>query len=381
MLTLIIIFWVSLGLIIYTLIGYPLIVLFWGLTYHKTIDKKPIVPSVSFIIAAYNEELVIEQKINQTLALDYPRDKLEIIVASDGSTDRTDEIVRKFQKQGVKLFRSEHQSGKTITLNGAVATAKGDIVIFSDATGFYNNEAIRELVANFNDLAIGCVTGRVVYSYGTDTVSKGFKFYQQLAVTIRRAESLFGSQTSASGSIHAIRRNLYIPGAPAFTPDLYNPVHAVIQGYRVIYENSAISLEESRNKMQDEFTARVRNSTLSYSMIPYIFRLLLKHRKFLYTFQMLSHKVMRWFLWLPMSVVLIINMFLIAQSPLYLIFACIQCFVYGIGLVGFAAEKLKIHVPKVAPITFFILGNIATAFGAFRCLTGNRITKWQTIRL
>ncbi|UCD28283.1 MAG: glycosyltransferase family 2 protein, partial [Planctomycetota bacterium] len=261
------IFWIAAGLVVYTLVGYPLLTLILAIIVRKRVDKKSITPKVSFIIAAYNEEKVIAEKIHQTLKLDYPAEQLEIIVASDGSTDRTDEIVRSFADHGVKLYRAEGRKGKTNAQNGAVSVANGDIVIFSDSTGIYNRRAIHELVDNFNDPTIGCVTGRVAYSYGKDAASTGFKGYQKIAVAIRRAESSFGSQTSASGSIHAIRRQLYIPAKPAFSLDVIDPVHTTIQGYRTVYENQAVSLEESRTSLKDEFRSRVRISVRGIPLI------------------------------------------------------------------------------------------------------------------
>ncbi|MHB9009741.1 MAG: glycosyltransferase, partial [Limisphaerales bacterium] len=218
---------------------------------NRKVQRAAIYPKVSIIIAAYNEEGAIASKIEQTLSLHYPKEQMEIIVASDGSSDRTDDIVRSFCDQGVQLFRVEGRVGKTVTLNRAAAVATGEILVFSDSTGDFNAEAIRELVSNFADPEVGCVSGRVAYRYGIDATSAGFKDYQRLAVLVRRAEGLFGSQTSVSGSIHAMRRELFRPTPAWASPDIFNALHTVLAGKRVVYENSAVAIEASRNGFRD----------------------------------------------------------------------------------------------------------------------------------
>jgi len=380
MISLIILFWTAVGLIIYTLAIYPLLALLLAKIVNKRVLKQAILPRVSFIISAYNEEAAIGNKVKKTLELDYPRDKMEIIVASDGSTDRTDEIVRSFADQGVKLFRTEGRLGKTGTMNAAVESATGDIIVFSDATGIFNKESIRHLVANFNDHSVGCVTGRVVYHYGKDTTSKGFKGYQRFAVSVRHAETFFGSQTSVSGSIHAIRRSLYRLIREDFTPDVINAVHAVVQGYRVVYEYGATSLEESRTCLSDEFHCRVRNAVLAIAMIPYIFGQLIRYRRWVYLFQVVSHKMLRWWLWLLLLIMFVTNMMLMQNGALYMGLGILQVLAYGLGCLGLLAEKSKLNIPGLSSLAFFLLGNAATCVGSFKALTGKRMARWEPVR-
>ena len=375
-----ILFWTAMGPVLYTLFGYPLLSLALAAIVRRKVDKQPITPRVTYIIAAYNEEDSIAEKLRQTLDLDYPADRLEIIVASDGSTDSTDEIVKSFGDRGVKLYRAEGRLGKTATLNGAVAAATGDIVIFSDATGIYSPQAIRELAANFNDPTVGCVTGRVSYRYGRDATSEGFRFYQKIAVAIREAESRFGSQTSVSGSIHAIRRELYRPAHPAFSLDVIDAVHAVAGGCRVVYEGQAVSIEESRTRLGDEFRCRVRISVRTTSMIPYILSQLIRHGRFGYLFQMVSHKFLRWYLWLTLVVALTTSIVLAWRSPFYAVLAVLQIAGYAAGLIGLLAARWKVRLPFVSFITFFLMGNAAACVGALKCLRGQRMPRWEPVR-
>lgn len=375
------IFWLCAAVIAYALFVYPLlsVLLAVGRRSRTTLNESH-QPNVSFIIAAYNEERAIAEKLEQTLRLDYPREKLEIIVASDGSKDRTDDIVRTFAGPGVRLFRCDDRLGKTHTLNGAVAAATGEIIIFSDATGVFSPNSIRALVAHFADPTIGCVAGRVAYRYGKDTTSSGFRFYQRVAVAVRRAESVWGSETSVSGAIHAMRRSLYRPSNPAFSLDVINPVHTVAAGQRVAYEYDAVCWEESRTRLADEFRVRVRIGVRATSMIPYITRTLLSPPRWAYLWQMVSHKFLRWWLWLPLLMAFVSNALLVTHGRLYQGLFGLQLLGYGLGLFALFASTQKWRVPGLSGLTLFVVGNAAMAVGAVKAIFGQRMPKWEPVR-
>ena len=370
-------FWTCLSLILYALIGYPALSLILAAVFRRKVDKKYILPTVSFIIAAYNEEKDIAQKLDQTLELDYPQEKLQIIVASDGSTDGTDGIVKNYSGRGVVLNRVGGRRGKTHALNETVKKATGDILIFSDATGVYNKDSIKELVANFNDPTVGCVAGRVTYRYGQDATSSGFKGYQKIAVAIRQAESFFGSQTSVSGSIHALRRELFMPSPLHLSPDVLDAVHTVIQGYRVVYENNATSLEESRTQLKDEFRARVRMGVRGLPVMPYILGLVFRHGKLGYAFQLISHKILRWTLWVWMSVALVANFLIMDQGRLYLSLAILQALFYSLALLGIGFGLMGKKVPALSTLALFLLGTAAVGVGAFKAMRGKKMGAWE----
>ncbi len=265
-------------------------------------------------------------------------------------------------------------------MNRTAEKATGDILIFSDATGIYNAQTIRELAANFNDPTIGCVTGKVVYSYGKDANSLGFRAYQWIAVAIRRAESFWGAQTSVSGSIHAIRRDVYKPCPIEMSPDVIDALNTVLQGYRVVYEANAISLEESRKSLADEFKCRIRIGVRANSMIPYLLTELLKHRKFKYAVQMISHKIFRWWLWFLLLMTLVTNLVLIGDSDFYTFIAVGQCFFYLTSLTGLAFIKAGISCPILSSVVFFLVGNTAMAVGAIKFIMGKRMSSWEPVR-
>ena len=375
-------FWSSLAWIAYTLIVYPGLAVLLGVVASRLrpVRKGPVTPRVSVLISAYNEEAAIERKVRQTLALDYPAGLLEVIVASDGSTDRTDEIVQGLDDPRVTLYRAEGRLGKTAALNGAVTKATGEILIFSDATGEFNPGAIRALVSNFADDRVGCVAGRVAYRYGDDATSAGFSGYQRVAVAVRRAENGFGDQTSVSGSIHAVRRELFRPGRPGFSMDVIDALHTVVQGRRVVYEYDAVSLEDSRTRAQDEFRARVRISVRNASMAPYIVRELIGSRKLRYAFQMVSHKFMRWWLWLPLLVAFASNLALAGQSRGYLLLAALQVAFYGCAAAGLLLAPRGVAGRVAALAGFFLMGNAAMCVGTLRGLAGAQKPAWEPVR-
>jgi cellulose synthase/poly-beta-1,6-N-acetylglucosamine synthase-like glycosyltransferase len=373
-------FWCSAFLISYTVLGYPLLALLLGTIWRRDPERAELTPTMTLIIAAYNEEDAIAEKIEQSLALDYPEEKLEILVADDGSTDRTTELVRSFADRGVRLHRCEGRVGKTATLNEAVSVANGEILVFSDATTVYGQGSLRELAANFADPSVGCVSGRVAYHYGEDVASSGFRVYQHLAVAVRRAEGRFGSTTSVSGAIHALRRELFRPAAPEFTADLSNPLHTVVQGRRVIYENSAVGLERSRTRFRDEYRARVRNGVLHNSMIRYIVKELIAARRFAYLFQMVSHKFLRWWLGPLLVLALLANLVLISHGTLYAALAVVQLALLIVGAIAVATEGSETRIPGASSLGFFLVGNAGMCVGMLRWLRGGGLKTWEPIR-
>ncbi len=376
-------FWIAAVWIAYVLVLYPGLTVVVGSMLQRV--RKPIrgdvTPRISFVISAYNEEKAIEQKVRQTLALDYPPDQLEVIVASDGSTDRTDEIVKGIGDHRVRLVRAEGRVGKTATVARAVGMATGEILVFSDATGVFSPNALRALAARFADPDVGCVAGRVVYRYGSDSTSEGFKSYQRVAVAVRRAENEFGDQTSVSGSIHAMRHELFRSGAPGFSMDVIDAVHTVVQGKRVVYEYDAVSLEDSRSSNRDEFNARVRISIRNNSMARYIVNALIGSQRWFYLWQMVSHKMMRWWLWVPLAALLLSNLMLASKSFSYEALTVAQLAFYAFATVGLVRGRGDGRLGSLAALAaFFLMGNAAMCVGTIRGLLGAQKPAWEPLR-
>ncbi|MBW2608020.1 MAG: glycosyltransferase, partial [Deltaproteobacteria bacterium] len=199
-------FFLSLFMIFYVYAGYPLFIGLIALLKNKKVDKKDYEPNVTILIAAYNEADNIEATIKNKLVLDYPKDKLEIIVISDGSTDGTDEIVKKYHLQGVKLLRQEPRAGKTSALNRAVPDATGEILVFSDANSIYAPDSLRKLMQNFHDSEVGYATGKMVYTNPEgSTTGDGCTAYMKYEYFLRRVETKAGSIVGVDGGIDAVR--------------------------------------------------------------------------------------------------------------------------------------------------------------------------------
>ena len=375
-------FWLAAAWVAWALVLYPALAIALGSLPRRRRAATPgaAAPRVSFIISAYNEERSIGEKVRDTLALDYPPDRLEVIVASDGSTDRTDDVVREIGDPRVVLHRVEGRVGKTAALNSACAAASGDVFVFSDATGKFSKDALRVLASALADPAVGCVAGRVVYRYGRDATSEGFKGYQRIAVAIRRAESRFGDQTSVSGSIHAVRRECFRPSPPHASPDVLDAVHAVVAGRRVLYAAGAVSVEESRSRPHDEFRARVRISIQNNGMARYVLRELVRARRWFYLFQMVSHKMMRWWLWAPLLVLLVSSLVLAPGSPWYAAAAVVQLGGYALAVAGVLAGPASRWLRPLSLPGFFVVGNAAMCVGTFRYLLGAEKAAWEPQR-
>jgi len=224
-------FFIVLGCIIYSYAGYPLVLLLMGIFRgRKKEQSEHRYPSVALIISAYNEERVIREKIKNSLKLNYPKDRLRIIVASDGSIDATNEIVREFEGRGVQLRAFEKREGKSATLNRSVLGIEEEIIIFSDANSFYQEDALEKLVRGFIDHHVGCVVGRLIYIDNLSYVGRGEGIYWRYESYLNKLESRLGSVLVATGTIFAIRRELFRPVMQDVANDFQLPAEVAMQG-------------------------------------------------------------------------------------------------------------------------------------------------------
>ncbi|RJP28768.1 MAG: glycosyltransferase family 2 protein [Candidatus Omnitrophota bacterium] len=243
-----ILFWVSLLVIIYVYLGYPLLAYLFSLLYKKPLAAKYVYPTVSILISVHNEEINIRNKINSLMELDYPQDRLEIIFGSDGSTDGTEEIIKRdieaTRPQGhkVTLVRQEKRLGKPSMLNKLVKEAKGEILVFTDARQRLDNNALKELVKHFADGKVGSVSSELIYEDESpeNKSSGGINLYWEYEKFIRKSESRMGSMLGATGALYAIRSKLF-PGLPEdmILDDVYIPMKIVEKGYRAVFDSKA----------------------------------------------------------------------------------------------------------------------------------------------
>lgn len=284
--------WFSVIVVVFITVGYPVFLALCGPLARRRRQMDATERQVSLIIAAYNEEAVIARKIENALALDYPRECLEIIVASDGSSDRTDQIVQSFGNRGVSLLRFP-RTGKTGMQNEAARIAKREILVFSDANAFYRQDAIRKLVRNFADPEVACVCGQLVYSVDGDGAGASERWYWDYEKFIKQRESDLSSAVGANGSIYAVRRADYVEIDRDLISDFVEPLALVERHKRVVYEPEAISVEAASATYGVEFRRKVRILTRSIKGLLHMRAVLNPLRYGIFSFQLLMHKLLR----------------------------------------------------------------------------------------
>ncbi len=385
-----IIFFLSLLLIFYIYIGYYFLLFLVSLfKKNKTNVSDNFSPSVSMIIAAYNEEKVIEGKIKNTLRLEYPKDRLEVIVFSDASTDRTDEMVKKYDPEGIKLLRIEGRKGKTYGQNKAVEIAKGEIIVFSDANSIYQKDALKKIVHHFGDERIGCVSGELQYiktnNNHTEIGAKGEGLYWKYEKKIKKLESKVSSLVGANGAIYAVRKRLYIALPDFAISDFAEPLQIFKKGYRVIYEPKAVASEINNETFQESYSRRVRVVTRTfYNFIKDrgLSSLLNPFRFGIFSLQFFSHKFLRWFSGLFLLYLLVFSLLLYNQGVFYQFICWGQILFYFMALYGLSAEMfLKVESFKIPQMIFyFCLSCWAMLVGVYQALRGNNIIIWEVKR-
>ena len=372
------VFWGAIAVVVYVYVGYPCLIFLLAHLRPRPVGKAPHLPTVSFVIAAYNEAAVIARKLENTLALDYPPDRLEIMVVSDGSTDATEDIVRTGFAERVKLLALPRQ-GKTLAQNQAVAAASGEIVVFSDATTVYQPGSVRAMVANFADPAVGCVTGTTIY--GTEhaaTIDEGRAAYWNYERFLRSNESLFASVLGASGCVYAVRRRLYKPLDADVISDVAQAIATVDQGYRTVVEDEAIVHEPAESHtMGEEVQRRARVITRGLRLKFRLRRFFLLHPWFLV--QVLSHRVLRWGVPFFLILAFAANLFLLGQ-PLYRLLFLGQLALYGTAALAYLLERRNLRLPGLVFPLYFCVVNLAPLVAVRALLRGEKQVTWETGR-
>src|SRR6267142_3036130 len=285
----------SAAALFYTYAGYPMLLALVSTLRPKRVNRDKFDRSVSLIITAYNEERALTAKLENSMALDYPHELLEVIVASDCSNDRTDEIVREFSSRGVRLCRQTERLGKTAAQNAGVEQAHGGIIIFSDATSHYQPDVIRTMMPNFADAEVGCVAGRLLYVDPTDSrVGRGARSYWSYETFLKKHESRAGSLIGASGCLYAVRRSAYVPLDHEACSDFIIATKMVEQGLRAVYEPNAVCTEQTNQQSDKELKMRVRISAQTCTDLWRHRALLNPLRSGFYGVQLFSHKIMRY---------------------------------------------------------------------------------------
>lgn len=374
-------FWLMALLIVYVYFGYPLLLCALGKLWPASpIHKANITPKVSLIIAAYNEEKVIFRKIENTLAMDYPEERLQVIVSSDGSIDSTNEIVKAFAKRGVRLIALNSNQGKSSAQNRAVAETNGEIILFTDADILLRSDALNKLIRNFADESVGCVVGKIAYmNVNNASVGSREDLYWRYELFLRRLESKLGNFSMGSG-VMAIRRTLFQPLDPNVSEDFVLPMQTAMAGYKVIYEPEAISMTFLRQtSARDLLQSKVRVISKDLRGLFHCRAILNPFRYVLYAWGLISHKLMRWLVPYFLITLFALNL-LILNSTFYRPILVLQIVFYILALLGYLWQR-KSKPPCILGIPFFFcLVNMAALVGMARFVMGEKAGQWEPVR-
>ena len=375
------VFWVAVIAILYTYLGYPLLLVVLNRFRSRPVKKADFLPSVTVIITAYNEERDLPAKLQNTLSLNYDPQRLQVIVASDCSTDRTDEIVKSFASESVVLHRQSERLGKTAAQNEAVKLARGEVILFSDATTLYEPDVLRTIVPSFADPTIGCVAGKLIYvDPHNSSVGRGARSYWGYETFLKTLESNVCSLIGASGCLYAVRRSAYVPLYNEACSDFIIATKMVEQGLRAVYEPSALCWEHTNHAAERELQMRVRVITQTYTDLWRHRAMLNPLRSGFYAIQLISHKVFRYLIPVFMILILATSAVLATGSFFYTIILAAQLFVYGVIGISWLLSKLRVTSRLVALPAYFFLANLAALLAFYKFVRGERYARWEPIR-
>ena len=370
-------------IIFYIYIGYPcLLVLLKYILPEKKVNKEGKLPEVSLLISCFNEETVIREKLENALALDYPKERFEIIVISDASTDHTDEIVHEYADRGVRLIRQTERLGKTSGLNLAVPQTRGEIIVFSDANAMYQQDAISKLVRNFSDDKVGYVVGEARYK-NTDqsAATKSETTYWMLEIFLKKMESHIHSVVGGDGAIYAIRRGLYEELLDTDINDFVNPLQIIAKGYRGVYEPEAICWEETAGNFEKEFQRKIRIINRSFSGLLRVKSVMNPFKTGFFSIEIISHKLLRWFASV-FIIVLFISCFILSlfNIGIFQISTIFIILFLGLSYIGYLLKE-SYHIWLFHYPYYFVLMVIASLMGLKTSLKGEIQTTWEPVRI
>lgn len=377
--------WLSIFLVAYVYVGYPLLI--WLISKVRANPVKldeSFTPPVTLIIAAYNEKDVIAEKIKNSLELDYPAEKLQIIIAADGSDDGTPDIARSASNDPrISVLHEPERRGKGHALNRAVEHASGEFYIFSDANAFYQPDTIRKMVRNYADPAVGCVTGKKTVRSDAGGVADSEGVYWKYESFIKRCETRVLSTVGAVGEINSVRASLYKPiPSHIVLDDAFIAMRMMRAGYRVIYEPAAVSVETASLSQRDEIIRRQRNTSGRFQLM-FMPSVTYPWRHPLALFMLTSHKFLRLLLPFFMIGAFVFNLLGVITAPdnalLWLAFIG-QCFVYGLALYGYWLDKRgkKQKIPRL--FYYIVSSNGATLRGFVQFARGKESVLWERVQ-
>jgi glycosyltransferase involved in cell wall biosynthesis len=371
-----IVFWVSVAEIIYAYAGYPLALCMISLLKTRRVEKADVSPSVTFIITAYNEERRIAEKLENTLKLVYPRSNLEILVASDCSSDETDEIVKSYRDRGVQLVRASARKGKEAAQKLAVAAGNGEIFVFSDVATILPEQAVSNIVKNFHDPTVGCVSS-VDRFLDQDGRVSGEGAYVRYEMLLRSLETRVNSLVGLSGSFFAARS---VVCKQAWSDDLQSDFNTVLNsmrmGLRGVADPESIGYYKNIADERKEYDRKVRTVLRGISVFMRSLALANPLRHSLFAWQLLSHKLCRWLVPFGMMTAFVSNALLAFSLRWYAMLFLIQILFYSVALGGIFWKPL-LRLPIIKLSSFFLLVNASIFQAWVRYWSGERLIVWE----
>jgi cellulose synthase/poly-beta-1,6-N-acetylglucosamine synthase-like glycosyltransferase len=386
--TALIVFWSALSLVVYTHAGYP-VVLFvcyglvqlkrdWQYLYNRRDRRRAELtdaqlPAVTMLFAAYNEEEHLAEKLENTIQLDYPSDKLQVVIVSDGSSDRTNAILTAVCDPRFEIVIRPERSGKCAALAVAVERAHNRIFVLSDGSTMFAPDALRKLTRHFEDPAIGAVCGALSFHCNAES-GQTEAIYWKYETALRLMEARLGATLTPSGAIYAVRGDVYVPPTPdTLVDDILTLMHVRGAGFEVHYDPEAKAIDFPASSVAGEFRRRVRIATGSFRALPTLLRV---PKTAFTTFAFFSHKLLRWILPVLFILAFVSNLFLLRQ-PFYLATLLAQLAVLLWAAAGFVFRKSLVHVRFTLFGYFLVAMNLAFLAGLLRSLSGVKETAWQ----
>ncbi len=372
-----IIFWCSVGLIVYAYVGYPLLLFLLSLVRERPVKKGNITPTVSCIITVYNENEQIRGKIENTLKQDYPSDRLEIVVVSDCSTDGTDDVVKSYESKGIRLMRAVQRNGKEAAQKAAIDATSGEIVVFSDVGTSLDPNGISNIVKNFHDPTVGCVSSVDRY-IDADRTSSGEGSYVKYEMALRSLETKVNSVVGLSGSFFAARRKVCTTWATDLQSDFTTLLNAVKAGLRGVSDLHSVGYYKRLADEKGEFERKVRTVLRGISVFMKSLPMLNPFRYSLFAWQLFSHKLCRWLVPFGMGLALSSNVFLVDHSDFYVGTLTVQVAVYAVAVAGIWLDFSRHDLLKM--LVFLVMANWSILTAWYKYMRGERIVRWESSR-
>lgn len=366
-----VVFFGALGALAWTHVGYPAAMGVLARLRPRPIDRDDdATPSVALVVSAHDEEDVIGRRVENLLLLDYPPDQLAIVVASDGSTDRTHEIVEEIaaREPRVRLLRCPRE-GKVAAQHRSVRETESDVVAFTDANTEWKPDALRKLVRNLADGEVGYVTGQLRLESPDGANLEGL--YWRYEVWVREQESAASSITAGNGAIYAVRREAYVEDDPKFGHDFGFPYLMEQNGLRAVYEPDAVAVEKPASEPEDEYGRKVRTIARSWGHV--LTGRMFRRTRPLYLFELVSHRVLRYSSGLLHLLLLLSNLALVGRAPFYRLFLAFQ-----LGWLALAAAgRARLRIPGAGLAYYYFVVTKATVAGLVRYLRSGTPQTWD----